>query len=447
VRIVLEPQGAAVSGTVLDPRGEPLAHAQVLLGKEESYDSYKLEGGGDARVPAAQCTSTDEHGQFQFAGAPLGRLEVQARGKGCAPWKGEVETSSGVRAELVIRMQKGSSLAGRVTDATGNPVARAEVQVGQYGFASRYTRADGDGRFRIESLPLGEFEASAQSDGHESAKTKLFGASDVQLEWNPVLGSGLAIRGRLVARDIDFSKWWMYCESQDWQKAPYAQSATPKADGSFEFAGCGDARHRIRIHAPDANLYPVVTVEAQPGGEPLLVSIDAAMLPSCHLRGRFVDEAGQPLAGAQFSPVLAGSGFTPIETTDANGRFDLGPAPPGEYWIRARVQGYVGSDSERVTLAADASWDFGDLRLVRGGTIAVRLARPSSKPVAVELLREGAEVVWIQLQDGTGRTEALAPGEYVLRPWVDGTLVEASSVYPRVTLRAGEENSVELELP
>jgi RNA polymerase sigma factor (sigma-70 family) len=447
VRIVLEPQGGALAGTLYDPRGEPLPHAQVLLGKEQSFEQYKLEDGGSARTPAAQFTSTDEHGGFQFAGAPLGHVEVQARGPGCAPWKGEVEIASGVRAQLVIRMQTGAKLSGSATDASGKPVARAEIQVGAYGFASRYRRADSEGRFHLENLPLGEFVAEAQADGFERAKTTLFGVSGKELEWKAVLGSGLSIRGRLVARDVDFSKWWMYCESNDWEKAPYAQSATPKADGSFEFSGCGDAVHRIRIHAPDASLYPVVTLEARPGTEPLVVTIDTPMLPTCRLRGRLVDESGQPLAGAEFNPVLTGSNVTPLETTDAAGRFDIGPLPPGEYWIRSRAKGYVAHDSEKVKLAAQVNWDFGDLQLKRGGLVVVHLVRANPKPVAIELVRGEASVGWIRLQDGRGRSEPLEPGEYELRPWVDGVRVEAAVAWPRIQLQAGEENTVELELP
>ncbi len=447
VRIVLEPQGAAVAGRVLDPRGEPLAYAQVLLGREESYDSYTLEGGGNARIPAAQCTSTDEQGRFEFPGAPLGRLAVQARGKGCAPWRSELETVSAVRAELVIRLQAGAQLSGRATDTSGKPVARAEIQVGAFGFASRFTRADAEGRFRLASLPLGEFEAQAQADGFEPAKTKLYGASGAELSWEPVLGTGLAIRGRLVGQGIDFSTWWMYCESEDWQKSPYAQSATPKADGSFEFAGCGDALHRIRVQAPGSTLYAVANVEARPGNEPLLIPIEASMLPSCRLRGRFLDENGKPLAGLQYSPVCAESRMTPIETADAEGRFDLGPAPPGEYWVYVRVPGYVTFNSPRARLEARAQWDFGDLQLARGGTIAVHLARPVSKPLAVEIARGSAPSVWLGVEGDRGRSDALEPGEYEVRAWIDGARVEGALATVRVTVRVGEESTAELALP
>ena len=449
VRIVLEPQGAALAGTVFDPRGEPLAHAQLLLGKEESYEQFKLEDGRGARVPAAQMAQTDEHGRFAFAGAPVGKLELQARAKGVAPWKGEVETSSGTRAELVIRMQPGSKLAGRVSDADGKPLVRAEVQIGHYGFASRYQRSDGEGRFRFEGLPLGEFGVEAQADGFEQAKTTLFGANGAQLEWNPVLGKGLAIRGRLVAQGVDFSKWWMYCESEDWQKAPYAQSAMPKADGSFEFAGCAAAKHKIRAHAPGGSLYPVVVVEAVPGPDLLLVPIESAMLPSCRVKGRIVDENGQPVAGVQLNLVLKGANVTPIETADADGRFDLGPVPPGEYSVIARAPGCAQMNGEWVTLVANASWDFGELHLKRGGTLAVHLADPAKAPaqLALEVLRADKTVAWIRFENGAGSSDPLEPGEYELRPWVGGQRIEAAVAFPRVTVRAGEVNSVELELP
>ncbi len=450
VRIVLEPQGAALAGTVCDPRGEPLAHAQVLLGKEESYDQFKLADGRGARVPAAQMAQTDEHGRFAFAGAPIGKLEVQARSKGLAPWKGEVETSSGTRAELAIRMQQGSQLAGRVIDPDGKPLVRAEVQIGQYGFASRYQRTDGEGRFRFDGLPLGEFGVEAQANGFEHAKTTLFGTSAAQLEWNPVLGKGLAIRGRLVGQGVDFSKWWMYCESEDWQKAPYTQSATPKADGSFEFAGCGNAKHKIRVHAPDASLYPVVVVEARPGPDLLLVPIDSAMLPSCRVKGRIVDESGQPFPGAQINLLLKGANMAPIETAGVDGRFDLGPVPPGDYSVIARAPGCVQTSSEWVTLVANASWDFGELHLKRGGTIAAHVVRPAAPAqgrLALEVLRGDKSITWIGIEGEHGASDALEPGEYELRAWTESQRVDAPGSLPHVLVRAGEESAVEITLP
>lgn len=449
VRIVLEPQGAAVAGTVYDPRGEPLARAQVLLGKEQSYEPFQLDVDGSARVPAAQFAQTDEHGHFAFAGSPIGKVEVSARYKGLASWKGEVETSSGMRADVVIRMQHGSILAGRVTDAVGNPVARAEVQIGSYSFTSRYQRTDGDGRFHFEGLPLGEFVVEIEAEGFENAKTTLFGVSGTQLEWNPVLGKGLSIRGRLVAQDVDFSSWWMYCESEDRAKSPFAQSATPKADGSFEFSGCGAAKHTIRAHAPGGSLYPVVVVTAEPGPDLLLVPIDPAILPTCRVKGRVVDESGQPVTAVQLNLVLKCANVTPLETVGTDGRFDIGPTPPGEYTVFARAPGYAQVNSERVTLVPNATWDFGELHLKRGGMIIVHVADSAKAAAhfAFEVLREGQAVTWIRLEDGAGRSDPLEPGEYEVRAWTENQRVDAAGAQSKVLVRAGESSTVEFVPP
>lgn len=449
VRIVLEPQGAAVAGTVYDPRGEPLARAQVLLGKEQSYEPFQLEQDGAARVPAAQLVQTDEHGHFAFAGAPVGKVEVRARSKGLASWKGEIETSSGTTANVVIRMQHGSSLAGRVTDAEGKPVARAEVRIGSYEFASRRHRTDRDGRFLIEGSPLGEFGVEAEAEGFENATTTLFGSSGAQLEWNPVLGRGLSIRGQLVAQGIDFSSWWMYCESVDPKTRPFAQSATPKADGSFEFAGCGEAKHQIRVHAPNAGSYPVVVVDAEPGPDPILVPIDRAKLPTCRVRGRVVDENGQPVTTAQINLVLKGANVMPLETVGTDGRFDIGPTPPGEYAVFARAPGYAQVNSEWVTLVSNATWDFGELHVKRGGMIVVRVvgSAQAAANLGFEVLSEGQVVAWIGLEGTTGRSAPLEPGDYELRAWSENRRVETPDSPWKVLVRAGESSTVEFTPP
>ncbi|MBK7642265.1 MAG: sigma-70 family RNA polymerase sigma factor [Planctomycetes bacterium] len=447
VRIVFDGTGASVEGQVFDPRGEPLPHAQVLVGDPEAFEQRVLADGQQGRPPAAQLVLTDGAGHFRAAGTPVGKLQVQARARGCAPWRGEVETSEGASATLVIRMQKGTTLRGRARDSEGKPLKVGIEGNGEYGFAQRTRTSDSDGNFSVRDLPAGAFDVSASATGFEDAHAKLVGAPGAELVWNPVLGKGLAIRGQLVAPGIDFSKWWMYCESADWEKSSYAQSTAPKADGSFEFGGCADVKYKIRVHAPDASLYPVVSFEATPGGAPLLVTIDAAMLPSCRVRGRFVDEDGNPIAGANFTLMRSGANISPTSSAGPDGRFDLGPMPGGEYLVYANPTGYCVLRTEKAMLEPDANWDFGDLHVKRGGLVSVHLAHVSAKSVAIELAREGAESVWIRIEGDSGRSEVLEPGEYELHPWRDGQRIEAATAFPRVNVRAGEESPVELELP
>jgi hypothetical protein len=80
------------------------------------------------------------------------------------------------------------------------------------------------------------------------------------------------------------------------------------------------------------------------------------------VRGRVVDSAGAPVAGAF---VLVGDGPPADEGTASDGRFRLLGVPAGPqvikvFWMR------VGSVSREVTLAPGQELDLGDLALARG---------------------------------------------------------------------------------
>jgi RNA polymerase sigma-70 factor (ECF subfamily) len=453
IEIVLDRDGAALEGVVIAADGEPLGGARVLVGNEDSFNHIRLDDGSSGRVPAAQLAVCDDRGRFSLAGVPVGTLQVQARGAGHSPWKGEVETSAIRTARMTIRLQRGTSLVGRVTDRSGAPVERAQLQGnGNHDFASRFTRSAADGTFALRDLSAGEFSVSVDADGFEKTEIVLSGAPGAELEWNPVLGSGLAIRGRLVAPGIDFSTWWIQCESQGRVQTPFHASARPQVDGSFEFGGCADIPHRIRIHAPNSYFFPVLQLEdVRPSPAQRDIPIDPANLPSCRVRGRFADDTGQPLPGIEFNVVRKGLNVAPMLTADADGTFDVGELPPGTYTIGVHAPGFARFGSESVELTSGAVWDFGELRLQRGGTIAVQLVRDSGlEDVELHMRAEvpgaGRPNYWLPVRGDQARSEALLEGEYVVRLYGGGSGAPVASRCVRAHVRAGEETRVELRV-
>ncbi|HVS08887.1 MAG TPA: sigma-70 family RNA polymerase sigma factor [Planctomycetota bacterium] len=452
IELRLDQAGAALDGVVLGADGEPLAGARVLAGNEKAFDQVRFDDGSSGRVAAAQHVVCDDRGRFSAAGVPLGRLEVQARGAGHSPWKGEVETIAGRTSRMTIRLLRGTSLVGRVTDRSGAPIERAEVQGnGEWGFAARTARSAADGTFALSDLPAGEFSVSAKSKGYEKTEAVLSGAPGAELEWNPVLGSGLAIRGRLLSPGIDFSTWWIRCESQDRAQSPFTASATPKADGSFEFGGCADVPHRLRIHAPGGSFFAVLQLEdVHPAAAQRDIPIDPADLLSCRVRGRIVDDTGQPLAGIEFNVAREGHNTAPILTADAEGAFDIGELPPGKYRILVRAAGYAPLHSELAELLSGETWDFGELRLQRGGTIRVQLERAAalaSADVHVSAALPGTgRGFWLPVHGDEARSEVLSPGEYRVLLYGMGTPTAIAQRSARATVRAGEETRVELRV-
>jgi RNA polymerase sigma-70 factor (ECF subfamily) len=453
VDLVVEPIGLALEGTVYGAQGQPLAGAQILVGPEDAYDVLFIEGGGRARVPAGQLVSSDERGHFEVPGVPAGTLPVQARAAGHAPWSGEAETSGQRTAQLEIRLASGVTLTGRVTDSAGKPVARAEVHSEHMAnFASRYARTGADGTFALRDLPAREFEVSVEAEGLEGAKTKLAGAPGAALTWNPVLGAGRVIRGRLVLADTDFSKWYVTCQSQDWAGSPFRDDVHPSADGAFEIRGCADVLHSIEVNPPDGSfVFPAAQrKDVEPDGPDLVIEIDPRNLPSCTLRGRIVDELGAPVPGVNFTISRAGNNLSPSLTAGEDGEFEVGPYPAGRYRVGVHSDEFATYLGEPADVEVGATWDFGDIQLQRGGSIAVHLTRDpalAEARVSVSALPVGGSGSrWMPLEGDVAHSEVLPAGEYVVLLRGRDAADAVAQRTARVTVRTGEEARVELHI-
>lgn len=453
VELVLDPLGAAIEGVALGADGQPLQGASILIGPAEVEQHLFLEGGVRARAPAGQLVVSGELGRFAVTGIPVGRLEVQARSPGHAPWKGEVETVERRTASLQIRFEPGSTLTGRITDSENRPVAGAAVHGnGSYDFASRYVRTSADGTFALRDLPGAEFPVSVRAKGFEGAETLLTGAPGAELTWNPVLGSGLAIRGRLGLSGTDFSRWSVTCESQDKERSPMHANVHPDVDGAFEIRGCADVPHRIEVHAPESRgVFPAaVRKDVRPGGPPLAIALESDCIPTCTLRGRIADESGQPLAGLHYTLRRESDNLAPSLPTSVDGSFEVGPYPSGRYRVEVHSAEFAKYLGDYVQVAAGGSADFGEIRLQRGGTIAVRLARDpalAEAKVSVSALPPGSDASrWMPLMDDEARSEALPPGEYLVRVRGFDAADSVAQCTARVIVLAGEESRVDLRV-
>ena len=132
---------ATIRGVVLNADGVPVAGAQV--------------GGG----PTLQLSSAT--GEFELADVPLGQRTVSAFHE-ASQSNGQVSVNLNVPGEIAhVQVVLGArgTIAGRVFDSQGNPVAQLRVFL--LGAINLAGATDDQGGYRFENIPIGGYQVSA----------------------------------------------------------------------------------------------------------------------------------------------------------------------------------------------------------------------------------------------------------------------------------------------
>lgn len=161
--IALPQVGGKVQGWVLDPAGEAIASAQVVL----VVGRQKFEA------------KSDEAGHFLFPSVPAGQGVVMAQKDGYKPE--QIKLELGVQEEIKIILeplpQKPGLLAGQILDAgTGQGIYRVEVIAELISAISQarppQTWTDAKGYWRL-SLPPGQYLVTARQLQYEEYKEQV----------------------------------------------------------------------------------------------------------------------------------------------------------------------------------------------------------------------------------------------------------------------------------
>lgn len=165
--LVLLP-GARVAGTVLDEAGKPVAGARVVYSGASDW-MQQADDRRDAVVSGSD-------GGFAFPAMPAGSFRFLASHDALAPGSSTLVTLDGKteRTGVTITMAQGATIAGRVVDGSGKPVAGARVRIGSAQrtmivAAPRQAYSDDKGHFEISGMPRRELVAVAI---HETASSQ-----------------------------------------------------------------------------------------------------------------------------------------------------------------------------------------------------------------------------------------------------------------------------------
>ncbi|HEX5138273.1 MAG TPA: sigma-70 family RNA polymerase sigma factor [Planctomycetota bacterium] len=397
----------SVSGSIVDEEGRPVAGAVVRVVSAQEQRWF----GMDAEAPDRP--ASDEHGVFRIAAGPASDVCVRALKPGFLP--GRTESFAIADAQeltgLVIRLERGAVLRGRVSDPAGRPVAGASIgALGQDAFT------DEEGSFALGGLKEGPTSVYVSCFGYQ---TRIVQAAVGEDSLSVVLEPSLTFRGRLRTADggpLPFAHLGRGFPAATRQSPTARQGdgwTRSLEDGSFAFRDVAAGKFSLGLRERGWELVePEKLYDSTAGG---VVDVLVRRKSGKRISGFVLDADGQPFPFGEAPAVTA----MPEGTDDParwrqsecrqDGRFAIENLEDVEHVLVVRSARAV-FEERRVKAGAS------DLRILpsRPRTLAgrvldadgnpvggceVRALPPGKKPLAVHRRGSRREVQWPQYAD------------------------------------------------
>jgi Carboxypeptidase regulatory-like domain len=289
------------------------------------------------------------------------------------------------RVKLTVRLERGTTLGGKVVDEKGDPVEGARVSIGAHWEGESQAipmegprdswgvESGSDGSFEIDTLPSGIYDLLVMAAGKASGRANGIksGTTDVEI----VLPDGKPIGGWVRYPDGTPAAREFVCVKRG-KRIVFGMATDEKgrfrtgliSPGRYRVAVIPARRHPWGSRHPDAPVCGTEIVENVEAGKiDLVIDLRLALTIS----GTVVDQNGQPVkqAGVSARPtvdrgILDEGGSA---TTNGEGQFVIGGLAEGDYDLEVRADGMVRERGKRTVFHAKA----GD----RDVKIAIKLSR------------------------------------------------------------------------
>lgn len=407
-------EGATLDVSVVDGSGPVLdisvyAVDEGLPGRGRSYSSGQTDERGVAHLgglEAGEYTLAAEDDVHVPAGPPV-KVRVSARG----------------HHRVTVRLESGHAVEGIAVDEAGAPVAEAWINVvslQQQGGTSRSGTSDAQGRFTIEHVPAGRFNASAS---HGTAGT----AVDVEGEVGKPLRLVFRRSARITGRVVDQN-------GAPVRRFQVNYSAILSAQGRFVLRDLAPGPLNLVLSGPFVSRtidLELASGEVRDLGE---VVVDSGGT----VEGVVVDLAGSPVHGASVEVRISEEELHdgPAVLTGPDGRFHVEHLGTGPAQLRAL---YRGAMSSPVTARPG---ELATLRLEQARAFEVRLRGPDGQPASgrIDVIELPSEPFQEGPTPGTYRSSSVPPGPFQL--WATSA---DSAVSVRVAVD-GSQGSVDVAL-
>lgn len=441
---------AKVSGVVRDVAGRPCPGVRVGVGQEGEMVFGLMRG---------LTPPTGADGRFERTGLRPGAYVVSTSSPDFTPARMTIELAEGEqRADLVVVVQAGKSVAGVVVDDTGKPLAGFKVAASrtrkiapgtevQSSSGDEATTTDAAGRFRLGGLEGAAVTVTAWGEGHArvSQPDVAVGTSELVLQ----LGRSGAVRGKLLdAAGSPIAGSTVRVESAAEMRIlrgilPARREAKTDANGAFELKDVEPGTWRVLaegshrpVRSEPLQLTPAQTLEgvqlvAERGATLLVAVADAQGKPIADaevvLRGAAEAPAGGMTVARRTVRIGAGRGGAPRmlddeelgrAKTDAQGIARLVGLAAGRGVVKARHDRYATGRPQPVEVPAAGEQKL-EVVLLPGGFVELVVVDQNGAPVpgapyrlsGPDQLNESGEAD----TQGRARVGPLTPGSWELQ--------------------------------
>lgn len=343
----MEAGGSSDSGGVLE--------FQVVRGEDKTpIAGVKLEIQTDGQT-REDVTNGEGRCRIEY-GAPPRYFYVRASKEGFAPmrvaWRA---TPVQIPGEYTLTLEPGTSIGGVIRDEEGKPIEGVTVyllvpssdggnDIERAAVWDHPEKTDAEGRWRCELMPTALDDVWIRLEHPDYISDEMYGKTPKppmerlrDLTGVMVMKKGFTVTGRVLDTDGKPIEGATVAQGSDRFGSHYPDMRTDK-DGRFEFRNVRPEQIVLTVQAKG---YAPELQELAPQKE--LAPVEFRLERGHTLRGRVVDKAGNPIAGA-FVASDTWRGHRSLRwrvDTDAEGRFRWDEAPADEVLIDMGKQGYM----------------------------------------------------------------------------------------------------------
>jgi len=418
-------RGFTIPVRVRDRQHQPVEHAYVNLTRTGDTAQQGFFFPAECDDPSRQdCRRTGADGSVVFRTSE-GQHFVFVTGDEVAPKRVPAVTITARSEAVVVEVDRGVTVSGRVVHADGTPVAGAIVELPRSQIAPRNATADSDGAFTLVGVAAGSTSLTALSSDRRLSSAPVpvtAPAKNVTI----TMPHGARIEGRVVDRGTKqpVTDFTVSVPSRGRPGPGPTPQQVHTDDGSYAIDNVTPGTAQIVVTATGFVTATRSDITAEEGKT--ASGIDVQLDRGASITGR-VTSGGAAVAGAQVAVTANRMPFFGGTTTDADGNYTLDGVAEGERTLQFQRTGFIVlHKTVEVTAGKDLHLD---VELDHGAEIRGRVTDRAGHNipganVAVAGDRSGPSNMTQTDLDGSFVMQGLATGSYHLTARKDGYVSE-----------------------